>query len=61
MAQSRCIKCDGTAFEIKEAKIAGSNFRMNFVQCAKCGGVVGVTEFANTTAMLNNISRKLGI
>jgi hypothetical protein len=48
-------------FEIKEAKIAGSNFRMNFVQCAKCGGVVGVTEFANTGAMLQNISKKLGI
>jgi translation initiation factor 2 beta subunit (eIF-2beta)/eIF-5 len=46
---------------MKEAKITGSNFRMMFVQCSRCGGVVGVTEFTNTAATLHNISKKLGI
>ncbi|PRW84051.1 hypothetical protein C7A10_29715 [Pseudomonas fluorescens] len=61
MAFSKCIKCDNTTFEMKEAKITGSNFRMMFVQCSRCGGVVGVTEFTNTAATLHNISKKLGI
>ena len=61
MASSKCIKCDNTTFEMKEAKITGSNFRMMFVQCSRCGGVVGVTEFTNTAATLHNISKKLGI
>jgi len=60
MASSKCIKCDNTTFEMKEAKITGSNYRMMFVQCSRCGGVVGLTEFMNTGAMLDRISRKLG-
>ncbi|OHW40723.1 hypothetical protein BHC62_15340 [Pseudomonas sp. 06C 126] len=60
MASSKCVKCDGTSFEMKEAKIAGSNFRMMFVQCSRCGGVVGVTEFMNAGSMLERIARKLG-
>lgn len=60
MASSKCIKCDNTTFEMKEGKIAGSAFRMMFVQCSRCGGVVGVTEFTNTGAMLQNIAKKLG-
>lgn len=61
MAVSKCVKCDNTFFEMKEARIAGSNFKMMFVQCSKCGGVVGVTEFTNTGATLHNIAKKLGI
>ncbi|MEN2393236.1 hypothetical protein [Pseudomonas halotolerans] len=60
MATSKCIKCDSTSFEMKEAKITGSNFRMMFIQCSRCGGVVGVTEFMNAGAMLDRIAKKVG-
>ncbi len=52
MAQSSCVKCASTSFEIKELKVSGSNFRLYAVQCSRCGGVVGIQEFSNITAML---------
>ena len=42
MAISKCPKCECTRFELKEANINGSAYRMYFVQCSSCGAVVGV-------------------
>lgn len=61
MAQSTCIKCGSPSFEMKEANISGSNYRHFFVQCANCGGVVGLTEAINTTYLLHKIMDKLGV
>lgn len=59
---STCIKCGGTSFELKvQDKIKGARFKYSFIQCASCGGVVGVTEFFNTAGMLDLIAKKLGI
>ncbi|MFK3815063.1 hypothetical protein ACI2KG_00380 [Pseudomonas sp. NPDC089407] len=60
MAASKCIKCDSPRFEIKKANITGANFIMYFIQCAGCGGVVGVVEAENIGAKLEKISRKIG-
>jgi predicted nucleic-acid-binding Zn-ribbon protein len=60
MATSKCIKCDNSRFELKEATISGSAFRMCFVQCANCGGVISVVEMENIGAQLHKIAKKIG-
>jgi hypothetical protein len=62
MAQSTCIKCGNTRFELVEPhSIAKANYRYMFVQCEGCGGVVGVTEVINSIPLLHQIMQKLGI
>ena len=49
MAVSTCIKCgEENQFEVvlKES-IPGANYKLAFVQCARCGGVVGVLDYYN--------------
>ena len=46
---STCIKCgEEDQFEVvlKES-IPGANYKLAFVQCARCGGVVGVLDYYN--------------
>ena len=45
MAFSTCAKCDGRFFELVEVSPAGSQYKMFFVQCSKCGAPTGVTEY----------------
>jgi len=61
MATSRCPKCGYTQFELKEANIRGSVYRMYFVQCTLCGAVVGLAPFQNTAALLQQLADKLGV
>ena len=58
---STCVKCGSTIFETKEATPRGSNFKLIFVQCVSCGGVVGVTEFFNIGALIQTLAKKLGL
>jgi uncharacterized Zn finger protein len=49
MAVSTCVKCgEKDQFEVvlKES-IPGTNYKLAFVQCARCGGVVGVLDYYN--------------
>ncbi len=52
MAKSTCIKCEGTKFEIKDLAVTGAKFRLFAVQCASCGGVIGLQESHNTAGLL---------
>ena len=61
MAVSKCVKCDNTAFEMVEKKIIGANFKIMFIQCTRCGGVVGVQDYYNIGEMLNTIKKHLHI
>lgn len=61
MANSKCIKCDSTRFELKQANISGASFILFFVQCASCGGVVGVVEASNIGAKIDGLAKKLGV
>ncbi|GAB3510622.1 hypothetical protein GCM10027341_49210 [Spirosoma knui] len=62
MPDSICPKCSTKRFEIVEKDdIKGSNFKLNFVQCANCGTVVGVTDFFNLGQMLRLVMDKLDI
>ena len=61
MAQSKCIKCDSTQFELVQHSPSKSTFKLVFTQCAKCGGVVGVTEFYNIGDKLEKLFKALNI
>ena len=38
----------------------GSNFSLTFIQCASCGGVVGVMDYYNIGQLLHDLANKLG-
>ena len=61
MAMSKCSKCDCTRFELKEANISGSAYRMYFVQCSSCGAVVGVIPSTNTEFLIRRLAEKLRV
>lgn len=50
MAKSKCIKCAWEKFEVVEVQpapyssVPDSKVKFGFVQCANCGGVVGVVD-----------------
>lgn len=60
MATATCIKCSGTSFEVKEHSPKSSNYKLMFVQCTSCGGVVGVTDYFHTATLLERIAKKIG-
>lgn len=62
MAASRCPRdaCGGTTFEIKEVRVRDASYRMNAVQCATCGAVVGIRDFQNTSVLVQELAKKLG-
>lgn len=47
MAMSKCASCGNSSFEVQENTPAHSNYKLIFVQCAKCGAVVGVQDYYN--------------
>lgn len=61
MALSTCIKCGNHFFETVEQEPNGSNFKYNFIQCAKCGGVVGVVDYWNVGSLLHTPAKKMGL
>lgn len=61
MATSRCIKCDNSSFEIVESTPRRSAFKLMFVQCTACGGVVGVLDFYNIGERITELAKKLGV
>ena len=61
MAQSKCVKCGSTAFEITEAMtIQNARDTVHFVQCSQCGGVVGVQEPFSAWQLIAALAQKLG-
>ncbi len=61
MAQSKCSSCGNTNFEIEYKIPLGSKYKIAFVQCSKCGTVVGIADKNDTAALLEPIYKKLGI
>ena len=52
MASSKCPHCKNSSFELKEVEPSKSKFKLCFVQCSSCGVPFGITEYMNTTDML---------
>jgi predicted nucleic-acid-binding Zn-ribbon protein len=61
MAAATCIKCGSHHFETNVQEPTGANFKLIFIQCAVCGGVVGVTEYWNVGQRLTDLAKKLGV
>lgn len=61
MAVSTCTKCGSYAFEMVENTPNGSEFKVMFIQCSSCGGVVGVTDYYNVGGMLETLATKLKV
>ena len=59
MAKSKCFNCDGTSFELVENIPTFSKFKYMFVQCSKCGNILGVLDFYNTGYSLNQLNEKV--
>ena len=52
MALSTCVKCGKGIFELSKNTPNKSAFWYQFIQCASCGGVVGVVDGYNIGAKL---------
>lgn len=61
MAMPTCVKCGSYSFEKKEGTLKSSDSVICFVQCCKCGSVVGVMDPHDIGAELQLIKKKLGI
>ena len=61
MAQSTCIKCGGTRFETQEKDLINATFKINLVQCADCGGVIGALEYHNAGLLVMALAEKLNV
>jgi hypothetical protein len=59
MAMSKCLGCQGKMFEAVVKEPRGSNYKMIFVQCASCGGVVGVVDFMNSYVTIQAQTKEL--
>lgn len=63
MAITSCAKCGTHFFEVKQVEPHGSDYKINFVQCSKCGTVVGVMDVENIGEVLkmqNDALKKIG-
>lgn len=61
MAISKCPRCEGTRFEMKEANVKDSRFKLTFAQCAACGTVVGVMDYYNIGNAIHKLADGLHI
>jgi uncharacterized Zn finger protein len=61
MPNSKCPSCGNTSFEIVENTPSKSAFKFHFIQCSKCGCVVGTHEYFNVGSLIINLAKKLHI
>jgi len=47
-----CSHCDNQLFQVEEQTPEGSGYKLLFVQCASCGTPVGVLDYFNIGAMM---------
>jgi len=61
MAQSKCPnpKCQSNSFEAKTVEMEGYIYGVKFIQCSKCGTVIGVLPFHDTAHTVSELSGEL--
>jgi len=67
MASSSCVKCGSGEFELTTVRPFGAALDCCFVQCSRCGGVVGVMEAGHIgsellliRARIDRVANKVG-
>ena len=61
MAISTCTRCNNKQFELKVVRPIGSEYNVNFIQCNKCGGVLGVLESLEVSALILQLAERLNV
>ncbi len=56
---STCAKCGSHLFQVQQTKPSGSAFKLYFIQCSSCGVPVGVREFNNVGAMIEQLGAQI--
>ncbi len=56
---SKCTKCGNTRFELAENSPNYSRYKFFFIQCSSCGGVVGVTEYYQAWAKIDDLHKEV--
>ncbi len=59
MAMSTCPKCGFNTFEAEVKEIISYAFKLNFIQCASCGCVVGVMPYYDPGHLGHEAEKKL--
>jgi predicted nucleic-acid-binding Zn-ribbon protein len=59
MSRSKCPSCDNYNFTMVEHSPSMSNFKYMFIQCSKCGAVVGFTDFYNVGKLVKDQEKKI--
>ena len=59
MAYSKCPKCESTSFEVQMNSPLYSNFKLSFVQCSKCGCVIGAMDYENIGRRIDDLEKKI--
>jgi hypothetical protein len=60
MALSKCSKCSGMSFELKETEPRGAHYKQVFVQCSSCGTPVGVVPYYDPGALSKDSQKAIG-
>ena len=58
MPYSKCIRCENKSFEVKGSSPANANYKIMFVQCRKCGCVIGTMDYLNIGTVVKSLERK---
>jgi hypothetical protein len=61
MAQSTCVNCHGSRFEVVVAEPRNTGVKLRFIKCADCGGVVGAMDFHPLAFALEKLAKSLGV
>lgn len=60
-SKSICPKCESASFEMSETSVSGSNYKLMFVRCSKCGCVLGVKDYFNAPQLIYKLAEKLNV
>lgn len=59
MASSKCLGCGSSRFEVKQAEPAQSAYKLMFVQCSSCGGVVSSVPYYDAGVLAKDNQKAL--
>lgn len=63
----KCLGCGGFVFELNPVNqsfvdnLKGGGRLYNFVQCAQCGGVVGIVEREHNSSLIRRLATALKV
>jgi transcription initiation factor TFIIIB Brf1 subunit/transcription initiation factor TFIIB len=56
MPDSKCPKCNNTSFELVQKELTNSPQQYQFIQCASCGCVVGISDIPHMPSLVKSLA-----